>query len=179
MKMYVISDIHGSYENLEKVLEWFDQDGDYLIVLGDILYHGPRNSLPNAYDPKKVAQLLNERKAKILAVRGNCDSEVDQMVLQFPITSDYLILPFDGYKIFLTHGHLYEKGLPWIQSQDALLYGHIHIPVAEVFEGTIHLNPGSLSLPKLDNPASFAILENHVFTVYDMERKQLHSLKIK
>ena len=111
MKYYIVSDIHGSSKSIKKVLEYFDQDGDYLLVLGDILYHGPRNEVPENYEPKTVIQLLNERKDKILAVRGNCDGEVDQMVLNFPITSDYLMLPFDEYKIFMTHGHLYKEFL--------------------------------------------------------------------
>lgn len=178
MKFYVISDIHGSIQNLEKVLEYFDQDGDYLIILGDILYHGPRNEIPSGYHPKEVIRLLNERKDKILAVRGNCDGEVDQMVLDFPITADYMILPFDGYKVFMSHGHLYEnvKGL---KENDVYLFGHIHVPVAKNEERIIQLNPGSISIPKMKSVASFAILENDEFIVYNIDKKVILSYKIK
>ena len=130
------------------------------MVLGDILYHGPRNNIPENYEPKEVIQLLNDRKDKILAVRGNCDGEVDQMVLNFPITSDYLMLPFDEYKIFMTHGHLYKEFL-WMNENDVVLSGHTHIPVAKKEDGIIFLNPGSISIPKMNHVPSFAILENH------------------
>lgn len=179
MKYYVISDIHGSALHLEKVLKHFDEDGDYLLILGDILYHGPRNPLPDGYDPKRVAALLNERKEKIIAVRGNCDSEVDQMVLAFPITADYQILPFDGYKIFMTHGHLYDEDVPWLGKQDAILFGHVHLQHASRLDGRLYLNPGSLSLPKLDSVAGYGILENDTFTIYDLDQKIVKSCQLK
>lgn len=178
MKYYIVSDIHGSSKNIKKVLEYFDQDGDYLLVLGDILYHGPRNDVPENYEPKKVIQLLNERKDKILAVRGNCDGEVDQMVLNFPITSDYLMLPFDEYKIFMTHGHLYREFL-WMNENDVVLSGHTHIPVANKEDGIIFLNPGSISIPKMNHVPSFAILENHIFTIYDLDKNIMLSYKLR
>lgn len=177
MKYYIVSDIHGSSLNLKKVLEYFDEDGDYLIVLGDILYHGPRNPLPEGYNPKEVMRLLNERKKKILAVRGNCDGEVDQMVLEFPLTADYLTLPLDGYKIFVTHGHLYEDSLAWLSENDAVLFGHIHVPMAQMSNGHWHLNPGSISLPKNGSAASFAVLEKDEFKVLDLEKKVIMSHK--
>ena len=179
MKYYIVSDIHGSSANLEKVLQMFDEDGDYLIVLGDILYHGPRNDLPANYEPKKVAAMLNERKEKIIAVRGNCDGEVDQMVLEFPITADYQMLLFDGYKIFVTHGHLYDENLKWVGEQDAVLFGHIHMPVAEKINGLLYLNPGSISLPKMESVPSYGVLENDVFTIYDLDKNIVNSYKIK
>ena len=180
MKWYVVSDIHGSSKNLKKVLEYFDQDGDYLVVLGDILYHGPRNNIPESYEPKVVAKMLNERKTKVLALRGNCDGEVDQMMLEFPITSDYLIMPFDGYKIFMTHGHLYDTNeLPWLDLNDAVLFGHIHIPLAEKINGRITLNPGSISIPKMNNVPSFGVLENNEFKVLDLDGNVLKSYNIK
>ena len=178
MKYYIVSDIHGSSKNIKKVLEYFDQDGDYLLVLGDILYHGPRNDVPENYEPKEVIQLLNERKDKILAVRGNCDGEVDQMVLNFPITSDYLMLPFDEYKIFMTHGHLYKEFL-WMNKNDVVLSGHTHIPVANKEDGIIFLNPGSISIPKMNYVPSFAILENHTYTIYDLDKNIMFEYKIK
>lgn len=179
MKYYVISDIHGSYLHLEQVLKQFDEDGDYLLILGDILYHGPRNPLPEGYDPKKVATLLNERKEKILAVRGNCDSEVDQMVLEFPISADYLILPFDGYKIFVTHGHLYEENLAWVGEKDVVLFGHVHVQHASYVHERLFLNPGSLSLPKFDSVAAYGVLENDCFTIYDMNQKVVKLCQLK
>lgn len=180
MKYYVVSDIHGSTKNLTKVLEYFDQDGDYLIVLGDILYHGPRNELPENYQPKIVAQMLNERKTKIIALRGNCDGEVDQMMLDFPITANYLMLPFDGYKIFMTHGHLYDNSdIKWLDQNDVILFGHIHIPLAQVIDQRITLNPGSISIPKMNNVPSFGILENHNFKVLDVDKNIILSYDIK
>lgn len=178
MKYYIVSDIHGSSKNIKKVLEYFDQDGDYLLVLGDILYHGPRNDVPENFEPKEVMKLLNERKDKILAVRGNCDGEVDQMVLNFPITSDYLMLPFDEYKIFMTHGHLYKEYL-WMNENDVVLSGHTHIPVANKEDGIVFLNPGSISIPKMNHVPSFAILENHTFTIYDLDKNIMLSYKLR
>ena len=178
MKLYVVSDIHGSSKNLKKVLEYFDQDGDYLVVLGDILYHGPRNNIPEGYEPKVVAKMLNDRKTKVLALRGNCDGEVDQMMLDFPITSDYLMMPFDGYKIFMTHGHLYDNSeLNWLDDNDVVLFGHIHIPMAEKVNGRITLNPGSISIPKMNTANSFGILENNEFKVLDIDKNVLLSYK--
>lgn len=177
MKYYVVSDIHGSYVNLEKVLHEFDKDGDYLLILGDILYHGPRNPLPSGHDPKRVVQLLNERKDKIIAVRGNCDGEVDQMVLDFPMTSDYQILPFEDYKIFMTHGHLYEE-MNWLNEKDVYLFGHIHLPIAKR-EEHVMLNPGSISLPKEKNVPSYGVIEYDIFTIYDMNKNKLQSVNLK
>ena len=177
MKYYIVSDIHGSSKNIKKVLEYFDQDGDYLLVLGDDFYHGPRNDVPENYEPKEVIQLLNDRKYKILAVRGNCDGEVDQMVLNFPITSDYLMLPFDEYKIFMTHGHLYKEFL-WMNENDVVLSGHTHVPVAKKEDGIIFLNPGSISIPKMNHVPSFAILENHTYTIYDLDKNIMLSYKL-
>lgn len=178
MKYYIVSDIHGSSKNIKKVLEYFDFDGDYLLVLGDILYHGPRNNIPENYEPKEVMAMLNARKDKILAVRGNCDGEVDQMVLDFPITADYMILPFENYKVFMTHGHLYKE-FPWMKKEDVLLSGHTHIPVAKQEDGMICLNPGSISIPKMNHVPSFAVLENHVFTIYDLDKNIMMTYQLK
>lgn len=179
MKYYIVTDIHGSSKNIKKVLEFFDEDGDYLVLLGDVLYHGPRNEIPESYNPKEVIRLLNERKHKILAVRGNCDGEVDQMVLEFPMTADYMILPFDGYKVFMSHGHLYGEKILGLSEGDVHMFGHIHVPVAKKENGIIHLNPGSISIPKNESVASFAVLENHVFTIYDLDKNIIMSYKIK
>ena len=164
----VASDIHGSAYYCKKMLEAFDREqADRLLLLGDILYHGPRNDLPKEYDPKEVIKMLNERKNRIFCVRGNCDTEVDQMVLEFPILADYAIIPTADRLIYATHGHHFNlKQLPPLQLGDILLHGHTHIPAWESFgDGNLYLNPGSVSIPKEGNPPTYAILENSRFTI--------------
>ena len=172
MKIFVMSDIHGSSFYLKKALEAFEKEkADYILILGDELYHGPRNPLPLEYDPKKVVEMLNPLKNKIMAVRGNCDSEVDQMLLQYPIMGDYSTIFLNGKRIYCTHGHIYNKeNLPNIDSEDILIYGHTHIPLAEKNSKNMYiLNPGSISLPKENNPNSYGIFENNKFTVKKLE----------
>ncbi len=171
MKYMFASDIHGSAYYCRKTLEVFEQSGaDRLILLGDLLYHGPRNELPREYDPKQVISMLNAKKDRIYAVRGNCDAEVDQMVLEFPIMADYAVLVLNGKTIYATHGHLYNQDhLPPMQPGDALIHGHIHLPVAEPMGQQYLLNPGSTSLPKGGNPNSYAMLDDNVFTIYDFD----------
>ncbi len=180
MKLFFLSDIHGSVYYTKKALEAFEKEkADYLVILGDELYHGPRNPLPKGYDPKEVAELLNEYKNKIIAVRGNCDSEVDQMMLEYPLMSDYNIIFYNKKRIFVTHGHIYNKvNLPNITDGDALIYGHTHIPLAEKKDGIYILNPGSISLPKQDNPNSYAVLEDDLFEIKDLDMKTFKSIKI-
>ena len=134
MKIMIASDIHGSAYYCEKLLEAYHREGaERLLLLGDILYHGPRNDLPREYAPKKVAAMLNEMKESILCVRGNCEAEVDQMMLEFPVLADYCILYAGKRMIFATHGHTYhKKALPPLQSGDILLHGHTHVPVCEI-----------------------------------------------
>ena len=131
MKIMVASDIHGSALYCRRMLERFDEEGaDKLLLLGDLLIHGPRNPLPEEYNPKAVAEMLNARKQQILCVRGNCDGEVDQMMLGFPIMADYCILSVGSRMVFATHGHHHnENSLPMLQEGDILLHGHTHIPV--------------------------------------------------
>ena len=150
MKIFVASDIHGSAFYCEKLLEAFDREqADRLLLLGDILYHGPRNDLPRDYDPKRVAPMLNARRDRILCVRGNCDSEVDQMVLDFPILSDSCVLFQGGHMLFATHGHVWNpENLPSLCPGDILLNGHTHVPACERAGEVLYANPGSLSLPK-------------------------------
>lgn len=176
MKIMVASDIHGSAYYCRKLLEAFDASGaDRLWILGDILYHGPRNDLPREYGPKAVVEMLGSYKDRIYAVRGNCDTEVDQMVLPFPIMADYGLLSVEGKALYATHGHVFHPDhLPPMQEGDALLYGHTHLLRAErlVVEGigqiTV-LNPGSVSLPKGGNPATYGILEDGVFSIRTFE----------
>ena len=175
----VISDIHGSLFYLKKVIEIFEKNNyDKILILGDELYHGPRNPLPKEYNPKEAAELLNRYKNKIIAVRGNCDSEVDQMVLNFPITADYNMIFWENKKIFMTHGHIYNIDNPLPMSEgDILLYGHFHIPIIQRKNEKIFLNPGSISLPKENNPNSFGVFENGSFYIKDMEENILNEIK--
>ena len=133
MKIMIASDIHGSAYWCRKLTEaWDREQPERVLLLGDLLYHGPRNDLPEEYNPKEVLAVLNARKDRILCVRGNCDTEVDQMVLEFPILADYAWLAVDDCRIFATHGHIYNTGnLPPLQPGEILLHGHTHIPAWE------------------------------------------------
>ena len=170
-KWLIASDIHGDYECAKALAERYEASGaDRLILLGDLLYHGPRNDLPAGYAPKKVIALLNEMKNEILTVRGNCDTEVDQMVLEFPILADYAYLSVDGLSIFATHGHTHNlKNLPTLRAGEILLHGHTHVPTVEAFgENNLYINPGSTSIPKENSPRSYLVYENGVFTFCDL-----------
>ena len=160
MKIMIASDIHGSAYYLGKLLECMKKEKpEKLLILGDVLYHGPRNDLPKGYEPKKVITMLNEIKDKILCVRGNCDTEVDQMVLDFPLLSDYSYVLADGLCIFATHGHKYSsENPPKLKAGDVLLCGHTHIPAAEQFGAdNWYINPGSVSIPKNNSEKSYII----------------------
>lgn len=180
MKLFFMSDIHGSSYYLRKAIEAYEREKcDYIIILGDALYHGPRNSLPKEYDPKAVAEVLNSHKNNIIAVRGNCDSEVDQMLISYPMMSDYSVILYNNRRLFLTHGHIYNKNnLLNIDKNDVLIHGHTHIPLAEKEDGKIILNPGSISLPKNNNPNSYAILENDIFTVKNLDGDSFISIEL-
>ena len=163
MKWMIASDIHGSSYYCGQLMEAFQREqADRLLLLGDLLYHGPRNDLPRDYAPKEVLAMLNERKDRIFCVRGNCDTEVDQMVLDFPILADYCILPVGGRLIYATHGHHFNlDSLPPLQPGDVLLHGHTHVPAWEAFgEGNLYLNPGSVSIPKAGSAHSYMILQD-------------------
>ncbi|QMA46529.1 phosphodiesterase [Citrobacter freundii] len=167
MKLMFSSDIHGSLPATERVLELFAQSGArWLVILGDILNHGPRNALPQGYAPAQVADRLNALASRIIAVRGNCDSEVDQMLLHFPITAPWQQVLMDNQRLFLTHGHLYgPENLPVLNAGDVLIYGHTHLPVAEKRGDIYHFNPGSVSIPKGGFTASYGILDDNVLSV--------------
>ena len=172
MKVMIASDIHGSAYWCERLLEAFESEGaDKLVLLGDLLYHGPRNDFPDGYAPKKVLAMLNGIKDKVLCVRGNCDSEVDQMVLEFPIMADYALLDADGRKLFLTHGHLFNaENPPLLQAGDLLLNGHFHTPCSSVLaNGGIYANCGSVALPKDDTPHSYLVFEDNSLQWKDLE----------
>ncbi|MBQ3416384.1 MAG: phosphodiesterase [Ruminococcus sp.] len=165
MKYLIASDIHGSAFYCEKLIEAFHRESaDRLILLGDILYHGPRNDLPEGYDPKGVSALLNTYRDRILCVRGNCDAEVDQMVLSFPIMAEYAVLDAGDRLVYLTHGHHFNiNSLLPLQKGDILIYGHTHIPLYEEREGILCLNPGSVSIPKNGTAHSYMTYENGRF----------------
>lgn len=163
MKLMIASDIHGSAYFCERLLEAFDREtADRMLLLGDILYHGPRNDLPRGYAPKQALEMLNAVKTCLFCVRGNCDTEVDQMVLEFPILADYCLLTAGERLIYATHGHRYNLNvLPPLQPGDILLHGHTHVPAWERFgDGNLYLNPGSVSIPKNGSPNGYMILEN-------------------
>lgn len=160
MKYLVASDIHGSSYYAKKLIEAFKKEGaDKLVLLGDLLYHGPRNDLPRDYDTKSTMKLLNEIKEDLVCVRGNCDSEVDQMVLEFPIMADYALISLGKRTVFVTHGHLYsEDAPPLLKKGDVLLNGHTHVVKCKEYESFVYMNPGSVSLPKENTQSGYIIL---------------------
>ncbi|MDU1443366.1 MAG: phosphodiesterase [Clostridium cochlearium] len=180
MKLFFISDIHGSSYYLEKVINIYEKENaDYLVILGDELYHGARNPLPKEYNPKKVAEILNTYKNEIIAVRGNCDSEVDQMVLNYPIMSDYSIILYNNKRLFLTHGHIYNKdNLPNINNGDVLIYGHTHVPLAEKTNNMFIINPGSITFPKENTPHCYGVLENNTFKIKTLDGEVFKEINI-
>lgn len=166
MKILIASDIHGSALYCRRLIEKYEKEkADRLFLLGDILYHGPRNDLPDEYAPKKVIEMLNEKKDEIFCVRGNCDTEVDQMVLNFPILADYAVLSVGERLVYATHGHVFnENNLPPLKKGDILLNGHTHVPKCTEHESFVYMNPGSVSIPKENSARGYIILENGVFT---------------
>lgn len=165
MKIMIASDIHGSIYYAQRLVEKYREScAERLVLLGDILYHGPRNDLPRDYNPKKVTELLNSISDQILCIRGNCDTEVDQMVLTFPILADYAVLFLDGKLYYLTHGHKYGfDNFPNIKAGDAIIQGHTHIPVTETRNGILCINPGSVSIPKEGSKHQCLLYDNGVF----------------
>jgi len=181
MKIMIASDIHGSLKYLNLMLDCMKkEEPDKLLLLGDILYHGPRNDLPEEYNPKEVINKLNEIKENIICVRGNCDTEVDQMVLEFPILADYAILYYEKTMIFATHGHQHNiQNPPMLKKGDILLHGHTHIPVCTAFGDNFYLNPGSVSIPKENSPHGYMILQKGEFLWKDFNMNIYNSFNIK
>lgn len=165
MKLMIASDIHGSAYYCRALLDAYAREGARkLVLLGDILYHGPRNDLPRDYDPKAVIALLNAHKDELLCVRGNCDSDVDQMVLDFPIMAQYAVLVAGGRLIYATHGHVHNNAnLPPLKAGDILLHGHTHVPACEEHATHTYINPGSVSIPKENSPHSYMMLTDEGF----------------
>lgn len=174
MKWLIASDIHGSAFYCKKLVKAFeDEKADRMLLLGDILYHGPRNDLPRDYDPKSVIAMLNEIADRIVCVRGNCDGEVDDMVLNFPVLAEYAIISdssLDKNIIFATHGHHFNaQNLPKLNKNDILLHGHTHVPCFMSVDGLWVINPGSVSIPKNGSDNSYMIFENGKFTLKNLD----------
>ena len=178
MKIMIASDIHGSARFSGELLRAFDGEGaDRLLLLGDILYHGPRNALPEQYDPARTAAMLNEYRERILCVRGNCDSEVDQMVIDFPVMADYCALPWGGRVIYATHGHVHNTDSPPpLCRGDVLLHGHTHVPAWENFgDGNMYFNPGSVSIPKNGTERGYMLLSEREAVWKTLEGQVSHT----
>ncbi len=181
LKLMIASDIHGSAHYCRQLIEAFRREqAEKLVLLGDLLYHGPRNALPKEYSPKDVAAMLNEEKSRLLCVQGNCDSAVDQMVLDVPIMARYAVL-YTGYRvIFATHGDIFNTdSLPPMNSGDILLHGHTHVPAWEPF-GTdnLYLNPGSVSLPKENSVCGYMTITEKDCQWKEMDGTAYHKLTL-
>ena len=165
MKLIIASDIHGSLKYTKKLEELIQKENpDSIILLGDLLYHGARNALPEEYSTMEVANILNKYSDKIIAVRGNCDSEVDDMVTEFHIMSDYKVVDIDGVTVYITHGHLINK-YENLFRDEYLISGHTHV---YNLNGK-HLNPGSVGIPKVHNEHTCILYKNKIFYLIDLE----------
>ncbi len=171
MLYFIASDIHGSAHWCRRMIDAFSASGaSRLVLLGDILYHGPRNDLPEEYAPKKVIEMLSPLADRILAVRGNCEAEVDQMVLPFPTMADYAVISLGDHIVYLTHGHLASPdNLPPLFEGDVFISGHTHIPMDEIRHGIRCLNPGSVSIPKADSTHGALIMDGAEFRRVTLE----------
>ena len=165
MKWMIASDIHGNADSCEKMIRRFEEENaDRLVLLGDLLYHGPRNEVTEGYQPKTVVGMLNGIREKLLCVRGNCEAEVDQMMLDFPVMAEYALLDTGKKMIFATHGHIWnEDHLPPLLPGDVLLHGHTHIPLHTERNGILCVNPGSVTISKNGSPLGYMILEDCLF----------------
>lgn len=179
MQWMIASDLHGSAYYARALVEAFAREGaDRLVLLGDLLYHGPRNDLSREYAPKEVIPLLNGLGDRLLCVRGNCDSEVDQMVLTFPILADYAVLALGERLVYCTHGHVWNReNLPPLRPGDLLLHGHTHVPTwAPFVAGNLCLNPGSLAIPKEGSPHSYMTIRDNQILWKTLEGDTYHAL---
>ena len=182
MKLLIASDIHGDAECCQAILDAFTRENaEKILILGDILYHGPRNDLPAGYAPKKVIEMLNAIADKLICVRGNCEAEVDQMVLSFPVMSTTSCV-FDAeqnVEIYMSHGHIYSPdNLPPMPKGSIFLSGHTHVLMAEDRNGILCANPGSVSLPKNGNPKSYAVYEEGAVTVKTLSGEKILTAKL-
>lgn len=176
MKILIASDLHGSAEYCRQLLEAFTKEkADKMLLLGDILYHGPRNDLPEDYSPKSVLEQLETVKDKVICAQGNCDAEIDTCLLPFPVVSTFGVIFTDGLEIYFAHGH---RDVPPLKKGDIYLSGHTHVPVNEVVDGYYHLNPGSVSLPKENTRHGYIIYEDKKFVFKDFEGAAYDELEI-
>ena len=181
MTWMIASDLHGSAHWGRRLLQAFDREGaERLLLLGDILYHGPRNALPEGYAPMELAELLNARAGRVFGVRGNCDAEIDAQVLHFPMTADYALLFAGARAVFATHGHLYHKDhLPPLRPGDILLHGHTHRPAREELpEGVWYFNPGSVSIPKEASPRGYMLFDGARFLWKDLDGNEYRRFEV-
>lgn len=171
MRFLIASDIHGSAFYCRKLLEAYREErADRLLLLGDLLYHGPRNDLPKEYAPKEVIEILNAVKERIICVRGNCEAEVDQMVLEFPVMAEYAVFPMEDRILLAAHGHNYcADNIPPMCAGDILLNGHTHVPACRMAGNIMYMNPGSVSIPKQGSRHSYMIWEGQNFVWKDVE----------
>ena len=171
MKIMIASDIHGSAFYCKKLVDAYNSEkAEKLVLLGDNLYHGPRNALPVEYDPQQVAKMLNDMAQEILCVRGNCDCEVDQMVLDFPVLADYGVMFYKDHLIYITHGHIFNKeNMPKMHDGDMILAGHTHVPACDQVGECLYLNPGSVSIPKEGSAHSYMIIDDSGLSWMDLE----------
>lgn len=181
MKLFIASDIHGSAKYCREMLSAFEREkAGRMLLLGDIIYHGPRNDLPEEYSPREVIALLNARADSILSVRGNCEAEVDQMVLNFPVMAEYALIFEGNSTIFATHGHIWDREkVPPLKPGDVLLCGHTHIPACERLDrGIVYINPGSVSIPKAGSSRGYITLENGVFRFKTLAGEEYDTYKV-
>lgn len=181
MKLLIASDLHGSAYSCRRLLEALDRErAPRMLLLGDLLYHGPRNALPQEYDPPQTSALLNANKNRLLCVRGNCDAEVDQMVLEFPILPEFSLLDWGGRTVYATHGHTFNtKTPPPLLPGDILLHGHTHIPAWEAFgQGNLYLNPGSAAIPKNGSASSYLLLDGETLTWKNLDGAAYHAIRL-
>ena len=182
MKLLIASDIHGDADCCQAMIDAFERENaEKILILGDILYHGPRNDLPLGYAPKRVIEMLNNISDKLLCVRGNCDTEVDQMVLNFPVLSETSFV-YDGEEkltLFMSHGHKYSPdNIPPLSGDTVFLYGHTHLPGKTEKDGIVCINPGSVSLPKGGNPKTYAVYESRKLTVKTLDGEPVESYSL-
>ena len=171
MKLFIATDLHGSAYYTELIVKKFvSSNADMLVLLGDVYNHGPRNPFPKDYAPMKVAEMLNAIADRVISVRGNCDSAVDEMISEFPFVENNVI-PLGKRRLFCTHGHVFNKHhLPMLKAGDVMIYGHFHVSESEVINGVYCLNVSSASLPK-DGRAAYCIVDERGATVYDLDDK--------
>lgn len=178
MNYMFISDIHGTKTNLDLIKEKYKEHNcNKLVVLGDLYYIGPRNKMQNEYDIDYVKEFLHSFGNDLICVRGNCDSDVDIMVSDFPIINDLGLILYKNKEIYITHGHIYNEN-NWNKDNTILIYGHLHTPFIKEKENNIYINPGSISLPKDDNGPSYLLLKNDKFTVYNIKNEVIFEKKL-